>query len=122
MARLRRSRLYARDIDSKPADLHRPRSETMTAFLEQMDARYGGVVPWLTDHGFSAARPARAARQTPGRRLSGKGGTTRSSTLRSAAVPAMTVTSQGTLAASSRCRAARSSEVSRTGDGAAGVS
>jgi hypothetical protein len=25
----------------------------MTAFLEQMDARYGGVVPWLTDHGFS---------------------------------------------------------------------
>ena len=53
MARLRRSRLYARDIDSKPADLHRPRAETMTAFLEQMDARYGGVVPWLTDHGFA---------------------------------------------------------------------
>jgi hypothetical protein len=26
----------------------------MTAFLEQMDTRYGGVVPWLTDHGFSA--------------------------------------------------------------------
>jgi hypothetical protein len=26
----------------------------MTAFLEQMDARYGGVVPWLADHGFSA--------------------------------------------------------------------
>jgi len=25
----------------------------MTAFLEQMDARYGGVVSWLTDHGFS---------------------------------------------------------------------
>ncbi len=54
MARLRRSLLYARDIDSKPADLHRPRSETMTAFLKQMDTRYGGVVPWLTDHGFSA--------------------------------------------------------------------
>jgi len=54
MARLRRSRLYARDIDSKPAELHRPRPETMTAFLEQMDARYGGVVSWLTDHGFSA--------------------------------------------------------------------
>jgi protein-tyrosine phosphatase len=55
MARLRRSRLYYRDIDSKPADLHRPRPETMTAFLEQMDARYGGVARWLTDHGFSAA-------------------------------------------------------------------
>jgi len=54
MARLRRSRLYARDIDSKPAELHRPRPETMTAFLEQMDARYGGVVSWLTGHGFSA--------------------------------------------------------------------
>ncbi len=55
MARLRRSRLYAGDIDSKAADLHRPRAETMTAFLEQMDARYGGVVQWLADHGLSAA-------------------------------------------------------------------
>ncbi len=54
IARLRRSRLYARDVDSKPADLQRPRPETMTAFLEQMDARFGGVVPWLTVHGFSA--------------------------------------------------------------------
>jgi protein-tyrosine phosphatase len=53
MARLRRSRLYASDINSKPADLHRPRPETMTAFLEQMDARYGGVAAWLTGHGFS---------------------------------------------------------------------
>jgi protein-tyrosine phosphatase len=53
--RLRRSRLYARDIDSKPADLHWARAETMTAFLEQMDARYGGVASWLTDHGFGAA-------------------------------------------------------------------
>ena len=53
MARLRRSRLYAGDIDSKPADLHRPRAETMTAFLEQMDARYGGVARWLADHGLS---------------------------------------------------------------------
>ncbi len=25
----------------------------MTAFLEQMDSRYGGVVRWLADHGFS---------------------------------------------------------------------
>ena len=55
MARLRRSRLYARDINSRPADLHRPRAETMMAFLEQMDARYGGVASWLTDHGLGAA-------------------------------------------------------------------
>ena len=52
--RLRRSRLYARDVNSKPADIQRPRAETMTAFLEQMDARYGGVASWLTGHGLSA--------------------------------------------------------------------
>src|SRR6266496_4565841 len=51
MARLRQSPLYARDINSRPAPLHRPRAETMTAFLEQMDARFGGVLSWLTDHG-----------------------------------------------------------------------
>jgi protein-tyrosine phosphatase len=55
MARLRRSRLYARDINSKAADMQRPRAETMTAFLEQMDARYGGVASWLADHGLSPA-------------------------------------------------------------------
>jgi hypothetical protein len=55
MARLRRSRLYSRDVTSKPADLQRPRPETMAAFLEQMDARYGGVASWLTDHGLSVA-------------------------------------------------------------------
>jgi len=55
MARLRGSRLYARDVNSKPAQLQQPRAETMAAFLEQMDARYGGVASWLTDHGLSAA-------------------------------------------------------------------
>jgi len=53
--RLSRSRLYARDITSKPADLQRPQAETMTAFLEQMQARYGGVASWLTDNGLSPA-------------------------------------------------------------------
>jgi protein-tyrosine phosphatase len=53
--RLSRSPLYARDITSKPADLQRPRAETMTAFLEQMQARYGGVASWLTDNGLSPA-------------------------------------------------------------------
>ena len=53
LERLRRSPTYAIDVIRKPADSHRPRPETMTAFLEQMDARYGGVVPWLDDHGFS---------------------------------------------------------------------
>ena len=50
--RLRRSPTYARDLNSKPAESHRPRPETMAAFLEQMDSRYGGVVRWLATHGF----------------------------------------------------------------------
>jgi protein-tyrosine phosphatase len=54
VARLRRSRTYARDIESKPAESYRVRAETMAAFLEQMEARYGGVARWLADHGLSA--------------------------------------------------------------------
>jgi protein-tyrosine phosphatase len=52
LARLRRSPTYASDIDSRPAAAHRSRPETMAAFLEQVDARYGGVAGWLADHGF----------------------------------------------------------------------
>ena len=52
LGRLRRSRTYARDIDRQPAVPHLARAETMAAFLEQMDARHGGVVRWLADHGF----------------------------------------------------------------------
>jgi len=54
MSRLRRSRTYARDIDSLPAESHRARPESMAAFLQQMDVRYGGVARWLTDHGLSS--------------------------------------------------------------------
>jgi protein-tyrosine phosphatase len=50
--RLRKSRTYARDIDSQPVVAHVARPETMSAFLQQMDVRYGGVVSWLADHGF----------------------------------------------------------------------
>ena len=53
LGRLRRSPTYTRDIDSLPAESHRPRPETMAAFLEQMDSRYGGVARWLADHGLS---------------------------------------------------------------------
>ncbi len=52
LGRLRRSPTYARDIDSLPVDDHRPRAETMAAFLEQMDSGYGGVARWLTVHGL----------------------------------------------------------------------
>jgi protein tyrosine/serine phosphatase len=54
LSRLRRSPTYARDIDSLPAEAHRARPGTMAAFLEQMEARYGGVARWLTDHGLAA--------------------------------------------------------------------
>jgi protein-tyrosine phosphatase len=50
--RLRRSPTYASDVNSKPAESHRPRPETMAAFLEQMDSRYGGAARWLAAHGF----------------------------------------------------------------------
>jgi hypothetical protein len=53
--RLRRSRTYANDVNSKPIAAHRPRAETMAAFLEQVDARYGGAAAWLTAHGFSVS-------------------------------------------------------------------
>ncbi len=52
--RLRRSRAYAADIDGRPAVVHSVRPETMAAFLDQLDSRYGGVDSWLADHGFTA--------------------------------------------------------------------
>ena len=122
MARLRRSRLYSRDVNSKPADLQRAsgRDDGGVPRADGRAVRRGRVV---ADRSRPVSRrPGRAAGQAPGRRLSGNGGARRSSTLRSAALPAMTETSQGTLAASSRCRAARSSEVASGTGGAAGVS
>jgi protein-tyrosine phosphatase len=59
VARLRRSPTYAGDLERKPAESYRVRPETMAAFLEQLDSRYGGVVRWLTEHDFSAGDLAR---------------------------------------------------------------
>ena len=52
LERLRRSPTYADDINSKDDRSHEPRAETMAAFLEQMDARHGGVTAWLKARGF----------------------------------------------------------------------
>lgn len=52
--RLGRSPTYMSDINSKPAKSHQPRPQTMTAFLEQVAIRYGGVISWLASHGFGA--------------------------------------------------------------------
>src|SRR3984957_7778297 len=54
LARLRRSPTYARDIDNVPADAHLARPETMQAFLREVDTRYGGAAPGLTDHRLPA--------------------------------------------------------------------
>lgn len=53
--RLRASPTYAADIDRLPVEAHTPRPETMVAFLEQLDARFGGAAAWLDDHGFGPA-------------------------------------------------------------------
>jgi protein-tyrosine phosphatase len=54
LERLRASRTYAADINSRPnpAADDTPRPETMTAFLDQLDVRYDGAAGWLADHGF----------------------------------------------------------------------
>ena len=49
--RLARSRMYS-GVTSSPVRAHAPRAETMKAFLEQLDARYGGLGNWLDGHGF----------------------------------------------------------------------
>jgi protein-tyrosine phosphatase len=55
--RLRASKTYAADIDSRPnaAADDAPRAQTMAAFLEQLHVRYGGVLRWLSGHGFGPA-------------------------------------------------------------------
>src|SRR5580693_3448866 len=51
--RLRASHTYAADISSRSdAAADAPRPETMAAFLDQLDVRYGGAAGWLADHGF----------------------------------------------------------------------
>lgn len=52
LRRLMSSRTYERDLKGSEIDRHRPREETMKALLEQVEARYGGVLQWLAGHGF----------------------------------------------------------------------
>lgn len=51
--RLRRSRTYADDMNSRPVQAHLPRAETMKSFLEQLHVRYGGLERWLAGNGFA---------------------------------------------------------------------
>ncbi len=52
LRRLMKSPTYQEDLRKSTVDRHRPRAETMKLFLEQVEARCGGVTQWLADHGF----------------------------------------------------------------------
>jgi protein tyrosine/serine phosphatase len=52
LTQLRRSPAYRADLDTKTVDEHRALPSTMAAFLEQVDARHGGVAEWLAGNGF----------------------------------------------------------------------
>ena len=41
-------------MNGVPVRAHAPRPETMKAFLEQLDLRYGGAGNWLAARGFTA--------------------------------------------------------------------
>jgi protein-tyrosine phosphatase len=53
LARLRASPAYAQDLDSRPADTHRPHAYTMEKFLTILDERHGGPIGWLQRHGWT---------------------------------------------------------------------
>lgn len=57
VARLARSKMYS-GVTSSPLKAHAPRAETMKAFLEQLEVRYGGLHAWLAEHGFGAGETA----------------------------------------------------------------
>jgi len=51
--RLSRSKMYAAALTGQGLQTHTPRPETMTAFLEQLDTRYGGLKGWATANGLT---------------------------------------------------------------------
>ncbi|HVT68610.1 MAG TPA: tyrosine-protein phosphatase [Trebonia sp.] len=57
--RLSRSRMYAGGVTTIPIRAHAPRAETMKAFLEQLDVRYGGLAAWLAANGFGEGEVGR---------------------------------------------------------------
>jgi protein tyrosine/serine phosphatase len=58
MARMRASTTYAADLDTRPADSHRPEPYVMEKFLATIDERHGGPLGWLTAHGWTSADQA----------------------------------------------------------------
>jgi protein-tyrosine phosphatase len=55
LARLRSSATYRDDLDTRPAEEHRPRPEYIEQFLRVLDDRFGGPMAWLTSQGWTEA-------------------------------------------------------------------
>jgi hypothetical protein len=53
VARLVRSSTYRAELEGHDAQEHAPVPGTMERFLELVDERFGGSVPWLSAHGLS---------------------------------------------------------------------
>lgn len=53
LRRLRSSDTYAADLDSRPADSHRPHASIMEKFFARMDERHGGPMTWLASNGWT---------------------------------------------------------------------
>ncbi|MFI0481276.1 tyrosine-protein phosphatase [Actinomadura sp. 9N215] len=53
LRRLRTSDTYAADLDSRPADSHRPHAALMDKFLTRIDEEFGGTTGWLSGHGWT---------------------------------------------------------------------
>ncbi|MFC4112249.1 tyrosine-protein phosphatase [Nonomuraea zeae] len=58
LKRLRSSDTYRGDLDSRPADDHRPRARYIEQFLGVLDDRFGGPLGWLSRHGWTEADTA----------------------------------------------------------------
>jgi hypothetical protein len=59
LARLKASETYREDLDSRSDDSHRPRADTMEAFLSYLDEHFGGPLGWLASAGFGPDDAAR---------------------------------------------------------------
>ncbi|MEU1719784.1 tyrosine-protein phosphatase [Nonomuraea sp. NPDC005692] len=55
LKRLRASDTYRDDLDSRPADDHRPWARYIEQFLKVLDDRFDGPMGWLRGHGWTEA-------------------------------------------------------------------
>jgi protein-tyrosine phosphatase len=53
VARLRNTQTYAADLEGRPLSSHYSLPETMHAFLDLAQARFGGLMRWLDAHGWT---------------------------------------------------------------------